>query len=190
MSLTSLSNLQPLLQQIHSAPEREKSALIEQSPELYRFPLIYPGVTGVARVRHLTSWERDDPPTILPPGMSMKKMQKITVGVSHSEAQELSSSLGFESSISSIVKLNNQLTTKLTKTVTLSEQHESSVGLTLTNTTVDHQRRYAFWHISHEVVVDHLVVKAGILSWQMQSQINFVLEGHPVATSYDVPLAS
>jgi hypothetical protein len=77
MSLTSLLNLQPILQQIHSAPEHEKSALIEQAPELYRFPLIYPGVTGVARDRHLTSWEREDPPTILPPGMSMKRCTRL-----------------------------------------------------------------------------------------------------------------
>ena len=74
-------------------------------------------------------------------------MSKAVVGVSDTQVTELSGALGFRATVSA-VELSSQLSTRVSSTITISSQHETSEELTLST---DRLRRFALWRQVEEL---------------------------------------
>jgi hypothetical protein len=131
-------------------------------------------------------WQRQDPIAQLAPGSTSTKKITMTTGIASAETRELSLSLGLKGNIGP-AELNSQLSSRLSRTLTLSEQHQSSEEITLANDRPEYYRKFAIWHIEYTVVIDALVVVNDSLRWDRRIETAFASPSPLILTSIDVP---
>jgi hypothetical protein len=112
---------------------------------------------------------------------------------------EFSSSLGLGGKVS-VVELSAQLSARLSRTMTISTELQTTVTKQLTNTRQGYLRRVAVWHVVHSVSLYRVARASGpdpdparmmyttpAFEWEQLQHIEFADMGAPQSTYFDVP---
>jgi hypothetical protein len=111
------------------------------------------------RVVHSVRWQRKDPVIQLPPGATHEVTYSITSGLTVERSMQLARSLGINLS-GKVVGMQSQLGSQINKTfglnLTTTAQCENTTTLTLVNQNESRYRRFALWHLDHQITVTAL----------------------------------
>jgi hypothetical protein len=112
---------------------------------------------GLRRITNTGFWRRE-PVVILPPGASKKVSTWCHSGMTDTQSQKLSASVGVKVPIG-FVELGAKLTGSLNRTVTVTEEVKREIVDELHNNS-NRTRRYAVWHRIERIQVEALVSPA------------------------------
>jgi hypothetical protein len=148
------------------------------------------------RVVYRQYWQRDDPVLQLAPGENQTYSVQLTSGLTDQVLREFSSSLGLGGKISA-VELSAQLSGRLSRTVTISTELQTTRTKQLTNTRKKYLQRVAVWHVVHSVSLYRVASAVPFASFSQESRMRFVWQqlqliefadkAAPQSTSFDVP---
>jgi hypothetical protein len=150
------------------------------------------------RLVYATRWKRKDPVTQLPPGSVHEMTYSVTTGLSIEHSETLAKSLGMSigGSFTGLeTRLNSHLNRELGIKVDVTSQVDRSTKLTLTNTSNDHYRLFALWHVVHKITVDALELPLSEHQdyttelqpkWASRGVIEFVTTNEPFVTFAEI----
>lgn len=98
-------------------------------------------------------WEREDPPTQLPPGGSVETSTSLRMGLTNEQLDELARSVGVSSKMGSRARLNAALSQKTATKFTVSREQTVTQTLTLTNPSDASYRLFALWHLVNRISI-------------------------------------
>ena len=156
--------------------------------------------TDTKRIVYRQYWQRNDPVFQLAPGETQSKSVQLNSGLTDQVLREFSSSLGLGGKVSA-VELSAQLSGRLSRTVTISSELQTTTTKQLTNTRNKYMRRVAVWHVVHSISL-YRVAQAGEaypgapfsletsmrFVWEQIQHIEFADTASPQSTSFDVPI--
>jgi len=136
------------------------------------------------RIKHSVLWQRVDAFRI-PPGVTRKWTKKVAFGISQSDAADLSASLGLGGGVLSLGQLSMQVSKRLSQSVSLSTQRESTEELTLTNGSKAGYRVYAIWQQLPVIEVSylHLTLEGLAPAWGRVSRVS-LRQQHTLEVTY------
>jgi hypothetical protein len=102
------------------------------------------------RLLYSQYWERDDPVIQLAPGETQVASVQLKSGLTDQVLREFSSSLGLGAKLTA-VELSTQLSGRLSRTVTVSTELQTTMTKQLTNSREGYTRRVAVWHVVHSI---------------------------------------
>ena len=115
-----------------------------------------PRPSELRRVVHSVRWGREDPVIQLPPGATHEVTHSVTTGLTEERSMQLATSLGFNLG-GNVVGIQNRLSSQVNKEfglrLEITAQGENTRTLTLVNQSENHYRRFALWHIDHQITV-------------------------------------
>jgi hypothetical protein len=131
--------------------------------------------TGLLRTRRSSFWQRMQVIQQVARGDTKTITDTVESGLSTTDTQELSQSLGLEYGKKDVFKLSTQLSQKFGTSVTQSEQRSHSTELELSGPVQAEARyrHYALWHYGHRLDVDLLVISSGTLAWRSEIGAEF-----------------
>lgn len=149
---------------------------------------------SIRRIVYRQYWQRDDPVVQLVPGETQIYSVQLNSGLTDQVLREFSSSLGLGGKISA-VELSAQLSGRLSRTVTISTELQTTMTKQLANTRDNYMRRVAVWHVVHSVALyriaypneARLPVPGERFEWKEFQHIEFADKGSPQSTYFDVP---
>jgi hypothetical protein len=154
---------------------------------------------GIKRIVYRQHWQRDDPVIQLAPGETQTYSVQLNCGLTDQVLREFSSSLGLGGKVSA-VELSAQLSGRLSRTVTISTELQTTTTKQLTNTRNKYMRRVAVWHVVHSVSLYGINMAGAAYPfmplsqeysarwvWQELQHIEFADIAAPQSTSFDVP---
>jgi hypothetical protein len=152
---------------------------------------------AIKRVVHCQHWQRDDPVVQLVPGETQIHSIQLNSGLTHQVLTELSSSLGLGGKISA-VELSAQLSGRLSRTVTISTELQTTATKQLANNRDGFMRRVAVWHVVHSISLYRVAYASEPrlpdpgerFEWKQLQRIEFADTGAPQSTYFDVPQQS
>jgi hypothetical protein len=115
-----------------------------------------PRPSELRRVVHSERWRRQDPVIQLPPGATHEVTHSVTTGLTVERSKQLATSLGLNLG-GNVVGIQNRLSSQVNKEfgfrLEITAQGENTRTLTLTNQSENRYRRFALWHIDHQITV-------------------------------------
>jgi hypothetical protein len=138
------------------------------------------------RIVYRQYWKRDDPVLQLIPGETQSYVVQLNSGLTDQTLKEFSSNLGLGGKVSA-AQLSAQLSGRLSRTVTISTELQTTATKQLTNTRERGLRRVAVWHVVHSVSLYKLApLDPGRLHWRRRQHLEFADIAAPQSTYFDV----
>jgi hypothetical protein len=149
------------------------------------------------RVVYRQYWQRDDPVIQLVPGETQIYSVQLNSGLTDQVLMEFSSSLGIGGKVSA-VELSAQLSGRLSRTVSISTELQTTTTKQLANTRDGYLRRVAVWHVVHSIALysvqpngdlrSNLKSESARFEWKQLQHIEFADIAAPQSSYFDVSI--
>lgn len=151
---------------------------------------------AVKRVVYRQCWQRDDPVVQLVPGETQTYSIQLNSTLTDQALVEFSSNLGLRAKVSA-VELSTQLSSRLSRTVTISTGSQTTATKQLTNTRDGYLRRVAVWRVVNSISLyrvayasePHLPDPEDRFEWKQIQYIEFADTSALQSTYLDIPVS-